>query len=34
MPVRDEGASQFTVDTFVLYPARMADVILRVLIFR
>ncbi|MFD1512195.1 glycosyltransferase family 2 protein [Halomarina rubra] len=34
MPVRDEGASQFTLDTFVLYPARMADVILRVLIFR
>ncbi len=34
MPVRDEGNSQFTVDTFVLYPARMADVILRVLIFR
>lgn len=34
MPVRDQGASQFTVDTFVLYPARMVDVILRVLIFR
>jgi len=34
MPTRDEGQSQFTLDTFVLYPIRMADVILRILIFR
>jgi glycosyltransferase involved in cell wall biosynthesis len=34
MPTRDEGDSQFTLDTFVLYPLRMTDVILRVLLFR
>jgi glycosyltransferase involved in cell wall biosynthesis len=34
MPTRDEGESQFTLDTFALYPIRMADVMLRVLIFR
>lgn len=34
MPVREAGTSQFTIDTFLFYPARMADVILRVLIFR
>lgn len=34
MPTRDEGESQFTVDTFALYPIRMADVMLRILIFR
>jgi glycosyltransferase involved in cell wall biosynthesis len=34
MPTRDEGQSQFSVETFVMYPIRMFDVILRVLIFR
>lgn len=34
MPTRDEGQSQFTLDTFVMYPLRMADVVLRILIFR
>ena len=34
MPTREAGESQFTLDTFVLYPARMFDVILRVLVFR
>ncbi|WP_135305270.1 glycosyltransferase family 2 protein [Haloarcula amylovorans] len=34
MPVREEGDSQFTLDTFVLYPVRMTDTILRVLLFR
>lgn len=34
MPTREEGESQFTLDTFVLYPFRMTDVILRVLVFR
>lgn len=34
MPTRETGESQFTLDTLVLYPARMADVILRVLVFR
>lgn len=34
MATRTVGESQFTVDTTVLYPARMADVVLRVLIFR
>lgn len=34
MPTRDEGESQFTLDTFALYPIRMADVLLRILIFR
>ncbi|MFB6234742.1 MAG: glycosyltransferase family 2 protein [Halopenitus sp.] len=34
MPTREEGESQFTLDTFALYPVRMADVIMRVLIFR
>lgn len=34
MPLRQEGDSQFSIDTFALYPARMADVVLRVLIFR
>ena len=34
MPTRDTGESQFTLDTLVLYPARMADVILRVMVFR
>ena len=34
MPTRESGSSQFSLDTFVLYPARMADVILRVLVFR
>ena len=34
MPVREAGESQFTLDTFLFYPARMADVILRVLLFR
>jgi glycosyltransferase involved in cell wall biosynthesis len=34
MPTREEGESQFTLDTFVLYPFRMTNVILRVLLFR
>ena len=34
MPTRETGQSQFTLDTLVLYPARMADVIVRVLVFR
>ncbi len=34
MPTREEGESQFTLDTFVLYPLRMTDVVLRVLLFR
>ena len=34
MPTRDEGESQFTLDTFALYPIRMADIMLRILIFR
>lgn len=34
MPTREEGESQFTLDTFVLYPFRMTNVILRVLVFR
>lgn len=34
METRSTGQSQFTIDTTVLYPARMADVILRVLLFR
>jgi hypothetical protein len=34
MPTREAGESQFTLDTFVLYPARMFDVIVRVLVFR
>ena len=34
MPTREEGESQFTFDTFALYPVRMTDTILRVLLFR
>jgi glycosyltransferase involved in cell wall biosynthesis len=34
MPTREEGQSQFTLDTFVMYPLRMTDVILRVMLFR
>lgn len=34
MPTRKEGESQFSLDTFVLYPLRMTDVVLRVLLFR
>lgn len=34
MPTRDEGASQFDIETFVMYPLRMADTIVRVLVFR
>jgi glycosyltransferase involved in cell wall biosynthesis len=34
MPTREQGESQFTLDTFILYPLRMTDVILRVLLFR
>ncbi|MFB6202144.1 MAG: glycosyltransferase family 2 protein [Halorhabdus sp.] len=34
MPTRATGESQFTIDTFVRYPFRMADVVLRVLLFR
>jgi glycosyltransferase involved in cell wall biosynthesis len=34
MPTREEGDSQFTLETFALYPIRMCDVVLRVLLFR
>lgn len=34
MPTRTEGQSQFTLETFALYPLRMTDVILRILLFR
>jgi glycosyltransferase involved in cell wall biosynthesis len=34
MPTREEGESQFSLDTFALYPIRMANVILRILLFR
>jgi len=34
MPTREAGESQFTFDTFALYPIRMTDTILRVLLFR
>jgi len=34
MPTRETGQSQFTVDTLLLYPLRMTDAILRVLLFR
>jgi glycosyltransferase involved in cell wall biosynthesis len=34
MPTRENGASQFDVETFVMYPIRMADTIVRVLVFR
>ncbi|AOW80405.1 glycosyl transferase family 2 [Halodesulfurarchaeum formicicum] len=34
IPTRETGNSQFTLDTFVLYPLRMTDVALRVLLFR
>jgi len=34
MPTREEGNSQFTFETFLLYPLRMTDVLLRVLLFR
>ncbi|MFB6085540.1 MAG: glycosyltransferase family 2 protein [Halodesulfurarchaeum sp.] len=34
IPTRVEGESQFTLETFVMYPLRMTDVALRVLLFR
>lgn len=34
MPTREEGRSQFDTETFVMYPVRMMDTIVRVLIFR
>ncbi|MBS3760509.1 glycosyltransferase family 2 protein [Halodesulfurarchaeum sp.] len=34
IPTRGDGDSQFTLETFVLYPLRMTDVALRVLLFR
>jgi hypothetical protein len=34
MPTRETGASQFDVETFVMYPIRMGDTIIRVLLFR
>lgn len=34
IPTRTDGDSQFTLETFVLYPLRMTDVALRVLLFR
>lgn len=34
MPVRKKGRSQFNIKTFILYPLRMVEVLLKVLIFR
>jgi len=34
IPTRTDGDSQFTLETFVLYPLRMTDTALRVLLFR
>ncbi|WP_302081276.1 glycosyltransferase family 2 protein [Salinibaculum rarum] len=34
MPTREEGESQFSIETLALYPVRMADVLIRVLVFR
>ncbi|MFB6224509.1 MAG: glycosyltransferase family 2 protein [Haloarcula sp.] len=34
MPTRNEGESQFSLDTLVLYPLRMTDTVFRVLLFR
>jgi glycosyltransferase involved in cell wall biosynthesis len=34
MPTRREGASQFDLETFLMYPVRMADTIVRILVFR
>lgn len=34
MPERTEGTSQFDLGTFLFYPIRMADVVLRILLFR
>lgn len=34
MPTREDGASQFDIETFVMYPVRMADTVVRVLMFR
>jgi glycosyltransferase involved in cell wall biosynthesis len=34
IPTRETGQSQFDLETFVLYPLRMAEVSLRVLLFR
>lgn len=34
MPTREEGESQFSLETLVLYPLRMLNVLVRVLIFR
>ncbi|MFW6458504.1 MAG: glycosyltransferase family 2 protein [Halodesulfurarchaeum sp.] len=34
IPTREEGTSQFDLETFLMYPLRMIDVSLRVLLFR
>jgi glycosyltransferase involved in cell wall biosynthesis len=34
MPTRGSGASQFDIETFVMYPVRMIDTIIRILVFR
>lgn len=34
MPTRSSGNSQFDVETFVMYPIRMTDIIFRILVFR
>jgi glycosyltransferase involved in cell wall biosynthesis len=34
MPPRDEGESQFDIETLLMYPVRMVDIILRIIIFR
>ncbi len=34
MPVRDTGVSQFNIKTYALYPFRMIDCVIKVLLFR
>lgn len=34
MPTRENGNSQFNLNTFVLYPVRMLNIILQILVFR
>jgi glycosyltransferase involved in cell wall biosynthesis len=34
IPVRETGESQFSIGTFLLYPARMTDTVFRILLYR
>lgn len=34
MPTRAEGESQFSIETFLLYPIRMLDIFVRIIVFR